>query len=248
MSYLLETLKRLEERRQGEEVSDLLAVHGEIKHEPRKRVIWPYVLSVALLANAAVAAWWMVPRQGTGRPTIDKVSVKEKATSTAPGKAVGALAADTTSSASTKGQVEARAIEHPVTKTPTRIDVPVKGPSRDMHNPEAVRPGSSANAPSGTSGISARPQVPLDGRLQTAAKNVAVNEAPSTIKSTLPDLKLSLHSYSAEPGSRLVRIDDKTLSEGDVLPSGVKVEEITPDGVVLTYEGRRFRLGVEQNR
>jgi general secretion pathway protein B len=59
---------------------------------------------------------------------------------------------------------------------------------------------------------------------------------------TLPPLLLSLHAYDEAPANRYVLLNSKRLREGDELPDGIKVERITPRGVVLDIHGRRFLL------
>jgi len=58
----------------------------------------------------------------------------------------------------------------------------------------------------------------------------------------LPDLRLDLHSYAPNPSLRFVFINMRKLREGESLPEGVRVEQITPTGVELSYHGKRFTL------
>jgi general secretion pathway protein B len=67
-------------------------------------------------------------------------------------------------------------------------------------------------------------------------------QLPSSIRSKLPAVSLTVHVYSPEPSERFVIVGRKKRQEGDTLASGVKIEAILPDGVVLDYLGRTFRL------
>jgi general secretion pathway protein B len=58
----------------------------------------------------------------------------------------------------------------------------------------------------------------------------------------VPPLRLDLHVYAARPEERFVMINMKKLHEGDSLPEGVRLESITPEGAVLSYNGSRFLL------
>ncbi len=78
-------------------------------------------------------------------------------------------------------------------------------------------------------------------------KVLTFGELPAAVRSGIPELKVSLHSYSQDPRSRLVRINDTTVREGETLSSGTRVEEITPDGVIMSRDGYRFRLGVGES-
>jgi general secretion pathway protein B len=58
----------------------------------------------------------------------------------------------------------------------------------------------------------------------------------------LPSLQLNLHVYDVIATRRYVLLNGVRLGEGEFTPDGVKVEQITPDGVVLDASGRRFLL------
>jgi general secretion pathway protein B len=60
--------------------------------------------------------------------------------------------------------------------------------------------------------------------------------------SALPDLRLDLHVYAANPAERFVFINMRKLREGESLPEGVRVDEITQTGVELSYRGKRFAI------
>jgi general secretion pathway protein B len=58
----------------------------------------------------------------------------------------------------------------------------------------------------------------------------------------LPQLRLDLHVYAANPQDRFALINMHKLHEGDSLPGGVRVESITTDGVVMSHNGSKFLL------
>lgn len=58
----------------------------------------------------------------------------------------------------------------------------------------------------------------------------------------LPELHLDIHVFSDVPADRFVFINMNKHREGTVLSEGPTVSEITVDGVVLDYQGRRFKL------
>jgi general secretion pathway protein B len=58
----------------------------------------------------------------------------------------------------------------------------------------------------------------------------------------LPPLQLNLHVYDASAVNRYVLLNSVRLREGDITSAGFKVERITPRGVVLNGNGRRFLL------
>lgn len=68
-------------------------------------------------------------------------------------------------------------------------------------------------------------------------------QLPSAIRSKLPQLSISVHVYSPEAAGRFVIVDRSKYREGDVLTGGAKLEAIVADGIVLDYQGRRYRIG-----
>ena len=58
-------------------------------------------------------------------------------------------------------------------------------------------------------------------------------------------MTVSVHAYSDTPEKRLVGIGSRILREGDYVVPGLQLEEITPDGMILSYRGYRFRRGVK---
>jgi general secretion pathway protein B len=59
---------------------------------------------------------------------------------------------------------------------------------------------------------------------------------------TLPELHLDIHVYSDDPASRFVFINMSKQHEGSRIAAGPQVTEITPDGVILEYQGQAFLL------
>jgi hypothetical protein len=74
----------------------------------------------------------------------------------------------------------------------------------------------------------------------------ALNELPSSIKEGLPSLSLALHYYTSDPASRLVTIDNRTVREGEEVAPGLKLEEITRNGAIFSYQKYRFFVGILQ--
>ena len=56
---------------------------------------------------------------------------------------------------------------------------------------------------------------------------------PDRLGITLPHLQLNLHVYEPTPANRYVLLNCGRLREGEFTPDGIRVERITPRGVVL---------------
>jgi len=58
----------------------------------------------------------------------------------------------------------------------------------------------------------------------------------------LPGLSLELHVFSASPAGRFVFINSAKYLEGQTLPEGPRLLEITEEGVVLSHRNQSFLL------
>lgn len=67
-------------------------------------------------------------------------------------------------------------------------------------------------------------------------------ELPAQATAGLPELAIDLHIFADDPARRAVFINGRRYQQGGVLIEGPTVEEITSEGAVLNYRGRRFLL------
>lgn len=67
-------------------------------------------------------------------------------------------------------------------------------------------------------------------------------ELPLSFQKSVPDLIFNSHIYSSDPSASRVMINNHYLRAGDSF-SQLSVERITADGVVLSKNGQRFRVG-----
>ena len=70
-------------------------------------------------------------------------------------------------------------------------------------------------------------------------------ELPSSFRQSLPAFSISALLYSDNPASRVARINEQMIYEGQELTSGLKVEEITKDGIIFRRQKIRFRVEVK---
>ena len=75
-------------------------------------------------------------------------------------------------------------------------------------------------------------------------KTTALADLPPAIQQEIPAMTIQLHSYSSKSANSIVSINSRMLKEGDSLSPGLKLEQITPDGVILSYKGYRFQRGI----
>lgn len=58
----------------------------------------------------------------------------------------------------------------------------------------------------------------------------------------LPELHLDIHVFSEDPAERFVFINMNKYREGARIEAGADVREISPEGVILDYQGQTFLL------
>ncbi|MOA29313.1 hypothetical protein D3C78_1503200 [compost metagenome] len=66
-------------------------------------------------------------------------------------------------------------------------------------------------------------------------------ELPPTVRERIPALSISGYSYTEEPSMRLAVINNRVLRQGESAAPGITLERIGSDGVVLNFNGYRFR-------
>lgn len=74
---------------------------------------------------------------------------------------------------------------------------------------------------------------------------MTIGELPASIRQELPGMQISLHLHSTKPENSFVSINNQMLQEGAYPAPGLRLEQITPDGMIFSYKGYRFRRGVQ---
>jgi general secretion pathway protein B len=65
---------------------------------------------------------------------------------------------------------------------------------------------------------------------------------PTELVAGLPELTVDLHIFTDDIARRAVFINGRRYTQGATLTEGPRIEEITRDGAVLNFRGRRFLL------
>jgi general secretion pathway protein B len=239
MSYILEGLKKLEQkRRQETKKPGFLSFRGEIIRRPERAMKWPYLLFIALLLNAGIIVWWMAPwRSSRPQPLAQKQLLPGP-----PAKAV------TPKPVEFKNQNPLLARKEPasskvVNKLPRK---PAAEKPKESALPLEQKKPAPKKPPETESG-------PPESKSSFAIKTISdgpvvkLNALPSEIKKDLPVLKMSVHYYSPDKQSRFVTINNRTLHEGETLSEGLRLVEINSEGAILFYKGYRFLVSVNEN-
>jgi general secretion pathway protein B len=218
MSYILDALRKSEtERRQGK-IPDLGQQVQLIHHSRKKRMSPAAWIAIALVLNAVVLAVVFWPLAPEIQPDVQAgVVIADEAIKSEPMPKPEPI------------QDSAPQVEPgPVTVVTPRVisEEPV------WERPTIIVPSSPA----------VRDSQPL-AEPRPAGRVPHLVELPLSFQKSIPDLTFNSHIYASEPSARRVMINNNYLRRGDAF-SGLKVEDITDDGVVLSKHGVRFRVGV----
>jgi general secretion pathway protein B len=119
---------------------------------------------------------------------------------------------------------------------------PAPTPKATDANPSAAQVTARAPKTPGTIGLPVNPPAPAQANVPAKQTPSAqpYSELPFSVRKALPELRLSMHVYTADPAQRFVVLNDSRIGEGDKTNDDVYVREIRPDGVVLEFQSQRF--------
>jgi len=73
-----------------------------------------------------------------------------------------------------------------------------------------------------------------------------LEELPVGIRASIPELQFAGHAYSEDSSKRLIIINNRIMREGGQVVQGLLLEEITRNGVVLSYENTFFLMDLSR--
>ena len=239
MSFILDALRKSDQQRQRSVTPALLTAQAPVV-ESRQPALWWYGLFAAVLIGVGILIGWMHQwRPEPAVPAIQSDAGRPLESSThqsnsAPLPVVPALPA------------LPRKPENPQppreTTAQTQSDTPALMPAkRLMDHPSVAVASSPSVAPVSVHEEHAR-IVPGDAVRESGV--MAPTELSPALQQEIPKLVILVHSYSSKPKSRFVFINDRRWQEEEYPVPGIKLEQITPDGVIFSYKGYRFRRGI----
>ncbi|MGB5305095.1 MAG: general secretion pathway protein GspB [Gammaproteobacteria bacterium] len=229
MSYILEALKKADQDRVIGAVPDLESTHEVVQPKGRSYG-WLWIVAPLLIVNGGLLAV-LLTQQDTDATDSTGVPLEQQAGVTmdrplqplarTPGPRIteAPQPARSAQPASVKPLVPARqpvVAAKPVAPAPPAPVTRKPAPPRE----QAVAPATGADTP----------QVPNWDELSLETRS----------RITLP--RLDVHVYSEDPQRRFILVDLDKYREGETLASGLVLEEILPNGTILSYEGQRFQL------
>lgn len=231
MSYILEGLKKLEQKRKQQEISPQSISfqtqdHTQDLENSSRKPLWFGVIAAALIVNGVIMYL-------SFQKTVDtKISATPPKTVTPHGVSSNNNDIPPSAGPSVGPMSTATAQPVPVTPVPKTGTPPVQS-DKILPKKDTVAKQTSIAS---TERVERKPA--------PSAKIVRLSELPEEVRKSLPDLKVSAHFFSSEPKTRFLRVNDKILHEGESLNEGLKVEEINSSGTVFNYQGHRFIVGI----
>ena len=232
MSYILDALKKIEQKRDREDPLRKPTFSGELPPERKKRALWPYFLLAALFINAVVITFLV------SSPKPDKISSVAQAPP--PSQPLPTAPAEVRRNPPEAWKDQREAL--PKKEAPPPLSRPVEKEPKESLVPAPAKPPVTERPSTGQKTGQEKVAVPPTDRI------FGLNELPPAVRSALPEFKVSGHAYSPDRQTRVARVNDKILQEGQELAPGLRVEEIIPDGIIFGYQGYRFRVGINGNR
>lgn len=238
MSFILDGLKKLEKKHPKGSVPNLSTIHEPLPEETCGRRIWPLLLSAVLLLNAVILIIWIVPWR-TKNPEILERNISGPELETASADPVRKEPAMTPltviSSTGTDNKQQTAPGHSPEKPVPvSEAAVPDISPASDPAEiTKTAEPAEKEKNPEPAS----TPNADV-----TMEENPLPQDISESVPEKLPDIKITGHVYSDNPGLRMVVIDNRIRKEGDLVADDIKLLEITPAGAVLSYKGRRFSI------
>lgn len=242
MSYILDALRKSERERQQADPLVLNPMGSDTIELPRRRFGWAGAGAALVVGVVAVGVYVIAIYNRDGTVPAPSIS---SATPTVPATSVGvpeAVRAD-------KAQPEAKAIRPaPELKASPFVATRPRSSVRDLaKEARAERP-----APASPIAAAPSPSAPIESGAPVAVAATPVNTPhpsikflramPADFQRELGDLSVTIHIYAPSETDRILYINNRQYRAGEQVRDGVVVEEIVPDGAVLTYRGQRFKL------
>ena len=249
MSYILDALRKSDQQRQRGVPPTLLTPQATAV-APGRRVSMSYILLAAVLVGAGIVVGSLRPWQTEQPAPATEPAAMTPLESSSPPSPMPAPVRPQTSRKSEQ-DAPARKTASAARSAPARA-----AGTTERRAPAAAKPEKRAGThDSPRAAVTAlpkktakpAPEKPDDvvaGDAAQEQKVMTIAELPVPIQQEIPRISISVHAYSGTPKDRLVGINDRVLREGEYVTPGLMLEQITPDGVIMSYKGYRFRRGV----
>lgn len=222
MSFILDAIKKSETERQKNRQPDVHSLQnaGGYKTERSRKLgrIASFIVSVGLIAGIGIWLWPKIEDQFAVQPSLVRESTDSDFSHSAP--RVNNFPPDRDAPGN---RVVASAV-------PERLAV-----DRTDRTTKDMEQGYTTTVP---------PITDADAELPPMHLIKEFWELPADYQSTVPDMEYSFHVFSKEPARRTIIINGRSIKEGQMVASGLKLRVITETGVIFHYRDRFFHVDV----
>ena len=234
MSFILDALKKLEQKNQQGSVPDLMTVHAPVQRGPKKRQVWPYLLLTALLLNAGILTAWLRPwetgeQNAVAQATADIEQQNKSAAAssdrkdTVTGKQVSATSGVKDGTVNTETRTDSResatkpdtVVAETRTDTSGKVSRKASLPDKDNNKTEAAQ---EKTVP--------EEQALTDSAIASLALNPSAREL-KILRNQIKEERTSVNAYSPEayrPVDNNEAEPEQTVLEFEKLPEEIKKE------------------------
>ncbi|MCW8925892.1 MAG: general secretion pathway protein GspB [Xanthomonadales bacterium] len=229
MSYILDALKKAEQEHDIGAVPDLATPHETEPPETRNKP-WLWVFVALLVVNVILAV------------ILLKSRVAEEAVTKQPMPEPQPALVDSQPAQPVQPASATPIVERPAPKEQTSMAAnrPARTAGEVVLLPEPVA------LPDPGSEPAAETQAGIFTDVTTTAGDASKVPSwftlPQAFRNKLDLPRVDVHVYSDEPQKRFILVNLEKYREGETLASGLVLEEVLPDGMVMSYRGERFKV------
>ncbi len=224
MSYILDALKKSDQQRQQAAVPTLSTAHSAMQTAKQPHFSL-YVMLATVLIGAGILIGWLQP----WRPATPQNMPNE------PSAAINATAPAT--------DIQVSNMHTAAPALPDR-QLMHTNPAATPAIPTQIQPATKADNPVPAAATESPTPTPAPATAAPETQVLKQSELPGEVRQRLPNLVIAFHQYSNSPSDRRVMINNILLRQGEFITPELKLEQITPEGMVLGFQGFHFSRGV----
>ncbi len=225
MSFILDALRKSEIERQRQSGPSM--AEFPLARQDRRLPVALVAIGFLLAVNLAVVLFFMLRKEPEPAAAVaTQVAAATPGSATSPPPVAATPAPAPSATPAPQGELQG-AFNAPAANGDAQADF-----YRDPATlpPDAPDPTLLPETPPANPGVVYGPS--------SGAEDAATVEA----QTGLPPLSVDLHVFTDDPAKRAVFINGRRYTQGAQIAEGPTVEQITREGAVLSYRGRRFLL------
>jgi general secretion pathway protein B len=246
MSFILDALKKSENERQRQVGPSLADV--QVSQRRNNKPWWAVAVGALLVLNLGVLLVVLM-RDGDARSSAPQAAREDSAAKT---PATSDARAGTQVPLPASASRMPRGNPAPIAPTDSALhsladEAGTADPSLATADPQLTAAGNVPDGPPMVRPIQAPAVAPAKVPPQPEAQPAQDEVLPTPMDlassgTSLPELHLDIHVYSAKPAERFVFVNMRKYTEGQALKEGPTLERITSEGAILNHHGLRFLL------